>query len=68
VHNISDVKQTEIYTAEPSVPGPSRLAKFKKYKSLDSAKIPAELIQAEGETLLSAIQKVIISSWKKEMA
>jgi hypothetical protein len=25
VHNVSNVKQIEIYTAEPLVPGPSRL-------------------------------------------
>jgi hypothetical protein len=25
VHNVSDVRQTEVHTAEPIVPGPSRL-------------------------------------------
>jgi hypothetical protein len=25
VHNVSDVKQIEVHTAEPLVPGPSRL-------------------------------------------
>jgi hypothetical protein len=36
VHNISDVRQIEVYTAEPLVPGPNRLeveiaiAKLKK--------------------------------------
>jgi hypothetical protein len=25
VHNVSDVRQIEVYTAEPLVPGPSRL-------------------------------------------
>jgi hypothetical protein len=39
VHNVSDARQIEVHTAEPSVPGPSRLeveieiAKLKKYKS-----------------------------------
>jgi hypothetical protein len=39
VHNVSDVRQIEVHTAEPLVPGPSRLeveiaiAKLKKYKS-----------------------------------
>jgi hypothetical protein len=39
VHNIRDVRQIEVHTAEPLVPGPSRLeveiatAKLKKYKS-----------------------------------
>jgi hypothetical protein len=51
VHNISDVRHTEVHAA-----GPSRLgdeianAKFKKYKSPDSNEIPAELIQPGGET------------------
>jgi hypothetical protein len=40
VRNVSDVRQIEVHTAEPLVPGPSRLevesaiAKLKKYKSL----------------------------------
>jgi hypothetical protein len=51
--------------AEPLVPGHSQLeveiaiAKLKKYKSPGSDQIPGELIQAEGEILLSAIYKVI---------
>jgi hypothetical protein len=72
VHNVSDVKQIVVHTAEPSVPGPSRLeeeiavAKLKKYKSPGSDQIPAELIQAGGEILLSAIHKLINSVWNKE--
>jgi hypothetical protein len=72
VHNVSDVRQIEVHTAEPLVPGPSRLeveiaiAKFKKYKSPGSDQIPAELIQARGEILLSAIHKLINSVWNKE--
>jgi hypothetical protein len=52
VHNVSDVRQIEVHTAEPFVPGPSHLevetaiAKLKKYKSPSSLEIPAELIQA----------------------
>jgi hypothetical protein len=55
VHNVSDVRQIVVHTAEPLVPGPSCLevkiaiAKLKKYKSLCSDQIPAELIQAGGE-------------------
>jgi hypothetical protein len=58
--------------AEPLVPGPSRLeveiaiAKLKKYKSPGSDQIPAELIQAGSEILLSEIHKLINSVWNKE--
>jgi hypothetical protein len=72
LHNVSDVRQIEVHTAEPLVPGPSRLeieiaiAKSKKYKSPGSDQIPTELIQAGGEILLSAIHKLINSVWNKE--
>jgi hypothetical protein len=39
---------------------------LKKYKSPDSDQIPAELIQAGGEILLSAIHKLINSVWNKK--
>jgi hypothetical protein len=66
VHNVSDVRQIEVHTAETLVPGPSRLeieiaiAKLKKYKSPGSDHIPAELIQAGGEILLSASTNSLI--------
>jgi hypothetical protein len=47
VHNVNDVRQVEVHTAEPLVPGPScievkiALAKLKKYKSPGSDQIPA---------------------------
>jgi hypothetical protein len=72
VHNVSDVRQIEVHTAETLVPGPSRLevkiaiAKLKNYKSPGSEDIPAELIGAGGEILLSAIHKLINSVWNKE--
>jgi hypothetical protein len=72
VHNVSDVRQIEVHTAEPLVPGPSCLeveiaiAKLKKYISPGSDEILAEMIQAGGETLLSAIHKLIHSVWNKE--
>jgi hypothetical protein len=72
VHNVSDVRQIEVHTAEPLVPCPSHLeveiaiAKLKKYKSPGSDEIPAELIQAGGELLLSAAHKLINSVWNKE--
>jgi hypothetical protein len=71
VHNVNDVKQIEVSTAEPLVPGPSRvdfeiaIAKLKKYKSPDSYQIPTELIQARGEILLSEIHKLILFGIKK---
>jgi hypothetical protein len=61
-----------VHTAEPLVPGPSRLefeiaiAKLKMYKSPGSDEIPATLIQAGGEILLSAIHKLINSVWNEE--
>jgi hypothetical protein len=54
VHNVSDVRQTKVHTAELLVPGCSHLeveiaiAKFKKYKSPGINQILAELIQAGG--------------------
>jgi hypothetical protein len=42
------------------------IAKLKKYKSPGGDQIPAELIQAGGEILLSAIHKLINSVWNKE--
>jgi hypothetical protein len=53
VNNVSDVRQTEVHTAEPLTPGRSCLeveiaiAKLKKYKSSGSDQIPTELIQTE---------------------
>jgi hypothetical protein len=55
----------EIHTAKQLVPDPSTfkvevdIVKFKKYKSPGNDKIPVELIQAEGETLVSEIHKLI---------
>jgi hypothetical protein len=72
VHNICDVRQLEIHTAKIALPGPSYLeveiatGKLKKYKSPGSDQIPAELIQARGEKLMSVIQKPINSVWNKE--
>jgi hypothetical protein len=69
VHNVSDVGQVEVNIAEPLPPGPSHLetesaiAKLKMYKSPGSDQIPAELIQAGGKILLSAIHKLINSVW-----
>jgi hypothetical protein len=51
VHSVTDVRQIEIYTAEPLIPNTGSLeteiaiAKFKNYKLPCTDKIPAELIQ-----------------------
>jgi hypothetical protein len=71
-HNVNDVRQIEVHTAEPLVPGSSRLgveiaiAKLKKNRSPGSDQIPAELIQAGGEILLSEIHNLINPVWNKE--
>jgi hypothetical protein len=55
VHSVSDVRQIEIHTVEPLIPGPSSLdfendiGSMKKYKSSGSGQIPAELIQSGGK-------------------
>jgi hypothetical protein len=72
MYNISDARQIKVHMAERLVLGPSRLgveiaiAKLKKYKSAVSDQIPAELIQAGGGILLSAIHKLINSISSKE--
>jgi hypothetical protein len=66
VHNVSDVRQTEVRTAEPLVTGPNCLEveiaipKVKKYKFPGNDQILAELIQAGGAMLLPAIQNSLI--------
>jgi hypothetical protein len=61
-----------MHTAERLVPDPSpsedesATEKLRKYKSPDMKQIPAQLIQAGGETLLPEIHKLINSIWSKE--
>jgi hypothetical protein len=61
VHNVTDARQIEVHMAEPLVPGPSHflveiaIAKLEMYKLPGSDEIPAELIHAGSEILLSAI-------------
>jgi hypothetical protein len=65
------VRQTEMHTAEPFVSQPSAsevevaVGKLKRYKSPGVDQIPAELIQAGGETLRSEIHKLITLIWNK---
>jgi hypothetical protein len=72
VLRVSDVRQIEIHTAEPLVPDPSPFeveiyhCNLNRHKSLGSDQIPAELIQAGGETLRSEILKFINSIWTEE--
>ena len=66
-HEVNDVKQTEINTAEPLVPELSafevKLAteNLKSHKSQGTDKIPAELIKVGGRTIHSKIHKLINS-------
>jgi hypothetical protein len=61
-----------MHTAEPFVPEPSAseaevaIGKLKRYKSPGVDQIPAELIQAGGETLHSEIHKLIKLIWNKQ--
>ena len=54
VHEVNDVRQTEIHTAEPLVPGPSAfevelaIEKLKSHKSPGIDQIPAELFKVGG--------------------
>jgi hypothetical protein len=72
VHVVGGVRQTEMHTAEPFVPQPNAskvevaIGKLKRYKSPGVDQIPAELIQAGGETLRLEIQKLIKLIWNKE--
>jgi hypothetical protein len=72
IHRVSDVRQTEIHTAELLVPNSSpfeveiNIAKLKKYKSPGSDQILAELILGVSEILCSKIHKLINSIWNKE--
>jgi hypothetical protein len=56
VHGAGGVRQNGMHTAEPFVPEPSAsevevpVGKLKRYKSPGIVQIPAELIQAGGET------------------
>ena len=61
LHGVSNIKQREIYTAEPLATKPSALVvelaieKLKSPKPPDIFQIPEELIKAEGKILRSEI-------------
>jgi hypothetical protein len=77
-NNVSDVRQTEIHTAEPLVPDHSlfvaetAIAKLKRHISPGRDQIPTELIQAEGEILLSwktpiCKKEKLFDQWKESI-
>jgi hypothetical protein len=72
VRGVNDVRKTEIRTAEPLVPEPSSseveiaIEKLKSYQSPGFDQIPAELIQAGGNTLRSEVHKLINCILNKE--
>jgi hypothetical protein len=72
VHGVHDVRQIDIFTAEPLVPEPSlveveiAIEKLKRYKSPAPGQIPSELIKAGGEILCSEKHRLILSIWRKE--
>jgi hypothetical protein len=72
VHSVGEARQIDVRTAEPLVPGPSRLKgesdtpKLKQYKSPGSDQIQSKLIQAGDESLVSAIHKHINSICNKK--
>jgi hypothetical protein len=72
VHGASNVRQTEIRTAEPIVPELSAfevelaIGKLKSHKSSVIDPIPAELMKAGSRTICYEIHKLTISIWNKE--
>ena len=71
VHEVNDVRQTEIHTTEPLIPEPSAsefelaIEKLKSHKSPGIDQIPAELVKAGGKTIHCEILKLIIYIWNK---
>jgi hypothetical protein len=72
VHGVSDVRQTDIHTAEPLVPEPSGfefelgIEKLRSQRSTGVDHIPAELIKAGCRTVQGEISKHILCIWNKE--
>jgi hypothetical protein len=72
VHNVNNIRQIEVHTAQPSVRVPSHLevhasiAKLRKYKSTGSDKIMADLFQAGGQILRNMIPNPPNFIWIKE--
>jgi hypothetical protein len=72
VHDVNDVRQADIHTAEPLVSEPSAseiemaTEKLKRHKSPGTDLLPAELMKARGRTIHSEIHKLMNSIWNKE--
>jgi hypothetical protein len=67
VHGVHDVGQMEPLVPEPRLfKVEIATGKLKRYKSLDTNQIHAELIEAGGETLCSETHRLIRSVWNKE--
>ena len=72
VHDVNDVRQTEIHTAGRLLPEPSvfefelDIEKLKSHKSPGIDQVLAELIKAGGRTIFYEIHILIISIWNKE--
>jgi hypothetical protein len=64
--------KSEMHTAKPFMPEPNAsevdiaIGKLKRHTSLGFDQIPAELIQAGGETVCSKIHKLIKLIWNGE--
>jgi len=71
-YGVSDVRQTEIHTAEPLVPEPSAfdvvmaIEQLKRHKSSGTDQISHALMNAGGMTIFSEIRILINSIWNKE--
>ena len=72
MHEVNDIRQTEIHTAGPLGPEPSAfevelaIEKLKRHKSPGTDQIPAALIKAGGRTIHFEIHKLVIAVWNKE--
>jgi hypothetical protein len=66
-HGVNDVMQRECIVPEPNfLEGKIAIEELKRYKSSGTDQIPAELIQAGGNTLHSDIHKILHCIWNRE--
>jgi len=71
IHEVNDVRETEIHTAKLLVPEPSAseiemaVDKLKRHRSPGIDQIPAVLIKAEGRKIRSEFHKLTIYIWYK---